>query len=183
MTIKWRWVMPFLPALLSVISVLVLDSLGFIEFHLTSVNIYGVIIFSGVITTIVLASFIFMREGMLQSHQEALHQARQEYEMERSRFLRRLDHELKNPLTGLQLMLSNTAGADDPHIWQKNLEGLQRQVTRLNRIITDLRKLATMYGGDVEVESQPDVGTTFTVHLLSETPPAASASEPPVALT
>jgi signal transduction histidine kinase len=28
-----------------------------------------------------------------------------------------------------------------------------------------LRKLATMYGGDVAVSSQPDVGTTFTVHL------------------
>ena len=28
-----------------------------------------------------------------------------------------------------------------------------------------LRKLATMYGGDVAVSSQPDVGTTFTIHL------------------
>ena len=28
-----------------------------------------------------------------------------------------------------------------------------------------LRKLATMYGGDVAVSSQPDVGTTFTVQL------------------
>jgi signal transduction histidine kinase len=28
-----------------------------------------------------------------------------------------------------------------------------------------LRKLATLYGGDVTVASQPDVGTTFTVNL------------------
>jgi signal transduction histidine kinase len=28
-----------------------------------------------------------------------------------------------------------------------------------------VRKLATLYGGDVTVSSQPDVGTTFTVHL------------------
>jgi two-component system OmpR family sensor kinase len=151
MKIKWRWVMPFLPALLSVISVLILDSFGFIEFHLTSVNIYGVIIFSGVITTIVVASFIFMREGMIQARQEALHLARQEYEMERSRFLRRLDHELKNPLTGLQLVLTNTASANDLHVWQKNLDSLQRQVIRLNRIVTDLRKLAMISAQTPEV--------------------------------
>ncbi|MDI9637081.1 HAMP domain-containing sensor histidine kinase [Geitlerinema splendidum] len=151
MKIKWQWVMPFLPALLSVLSVLVLDSFGFIEFHLTSVNIYGVIIFSGVITTIVIASFIFMREGMLQARKEALYLARQEYEMERSRFLRRLDHELKNPLTGLQLVLTNTASANDLHIWQKNMDSLQRQVTRLNRIVTDLRKLAMISAQTPEV--------------------------------
>jgi two-component system, sensor histidine kinase and response regulator len=40
-----------------------------------------------------------------------------------------------------------------------------------------LRKLATMYGGDVSVESQPDVGTTFTVRLPPETPHSLSTSE------
>jgi two-component system sensor histidine kinase/response regulator len=42
-----------------------------------------------------------------------------------------------------------------------------------------LRKLATMYGGDVAVESQPEVGTTFTVRLPAETPQPLSASEEP----
>ncbi len=42
-----------------------------------------------------------------------------------------------------------------------------------------LRKLATMYGGDVMVESQPDAGTTFTVHLPDETPQTTMASETP----
>jgi signal transduction histidine kinase len=40
-----------------------------------------------------------------------------------------------------------------------------------------LRKLATMYAGEVTVESQPDVGTTFTVRLPAETPHSLSASE------
>lgn len=40
-----------------------------------------------------------------------------------------------------------------------------------------LRKLATMYGGEVTVESQPEVGTTFTVRLPAETPQSLSASE------
>jgi signal transduction histidine kinase len=33
-----------------------------------------------------------------------------------------------------------------------------------------LRKLATLYDGEVAVASQPDVGTTFTVHLPAVAP-------------
>jgi two-component system, sensor histidine kinase and response regulator len=42
-----------------------------------------------------------------------------------------------------------------------------------------LRKLATRYAGSVTVESQPDVGTTFTVRLAAETSLSLSASEAP----
>ena len=29
-----------------------------------------------------------------------------------------------------------------------------------------LQKMAVLYGGDVQVESEPDVGTTFTITLV-----------------
>ena len=39
--------------------------------------------------------------------------------------------------------------------------------------LSTVKKLATLYGGDVAVHSQPDVGTTFTVTLTDQPLPAA----------
>ncbi|MYS83511.1 sensor histidine kinase [Embleya scabrispora] len=74
--------------------------------------------------------------------------ARAEAAAEHHRFLRRLDHELKNPLTAMRLGLANlaAAGADpDP---DGPLAGVGEQVARLARITGDLRKLA-------DIESRP----------------------------
>jgi two-component system OmpR family sensor kinase len=63
---------------------------------------------------------------------------------DRHRFLRRLDHELKNPLTALRAGLANlsalSAGAerDAAHA------SVEAQVARLSRLATDLRKLAEL---------------------------------------
>src|SRR5512134_1181719 len=67
-------------------------------------------------------------------------------EMEQSRrsFLRRLDHEIKNPLTGLRAALVNmqeTQAADER---QHAVEHAGRAVTRLSRLLADLRKLSDL---------------------------------------
>jgi two-component system OmpR family sensor kinase len=62
---------------------------------------------------------------------------------ERRRFLQRLDHELKNPLTAIRTGLSNM-----DHEVKVELKGevsaVNSQVIRMSKLITDLRKLAAL---------------------------------------
>jgi len=68
----------------------------------------------------------------------------QDTEQKRRHFLRRLDHEIKNPLTGLRAALVNLqeAKAADER-WHAG-QNASRAVERLTRLLTDLRKLADL---------------------------------------
>jgi two-component system OmpR family sensor kinase len=59
-------------------------------------------------------------------------------------FLRRLDHELKNPLTGLQAALTNLREAQSAADTQAAVDNAGQAATRLGRILRDLRKLAEL---------------------------------------
>jgi two-component system OmpR family sensor kinase len=64
------------------------------------------------------------------------------------RFIRRLDHELKNPLTAIRAGLANLNGqGDDPA-----LTSVRTQVDRLAHLTADLRKLADLESQRVEQE-------------------------------
>ncbi|MFP3895396.1 MAG: sensor histidine kinase [Anaerolineales bacterium] len=100
-----------------------------------------------------------------------LEAARAAWTDDRQRFLRRLDHELKNPLTALRAGLANLASLDDGPERDAVQASVETQLMRLNRLVGDLRKL-------VELERRPlerapvDVGTLLTevVDLARETP-------------
>lgn len=59
---------------------------------------------------------------------------------DRRRFLRRLDHELKNPLTAIQAGLANLRAQSNPAA----LESVKAQTARVSRLVADLRKLADL---------------------------------------
>jgi two-component system OmpR family sensor kinase len=67
---------------------------------------------------------------------------------ERRRFLQRLDHELKNPLTAIRAGLANLANGLATATQQEALTSVEAQVLRLSRLTSDLRKLA-------ELEARP----------------------------
>jgi two-component system OmpR family sensor kinase len=67
---------------------------------------------------------------------------------ERRRFLQRLDHELKNPLTAIRAGLANLANGSDEASRTEALASVELQVLRLSRLTADLRKLA-------ELEARP----------------------------
>ena len=67
---------------------------------------------------------------------------------ERRRFLQRLDHELKNPLTAMRAGLANLANGSDEASRTEALASVELQVLRLSRLTADLRKLA-------ELEARP----------------------------
>jgi len=63
---------------------------------------------------------------------------------ERRRFLQRLDHELKNPLTAIRAGLANVVNDSATAAQQAALSSVEAQVLRLSRLTADLRKLADL---------------------------------------
>jgi two-component system OmpR family sensor kinase len=95
------------------------------------------------------------------AHKRGSDQATREVTLERDesyrQFLRRLDHELKNPLTGLQAALTNLREAHSADDTRAAVGNASQAVTRLGRILRDLRKLAELDAA--MLESRPvDVG-------------------------
>lgn len=71
---------------------------------------------------------------------------------ERRRFLRRLDHELKNPITAILAGLINLSAAKDPADRNTALESVQVQVERMRKLVADLRKLSDLEAVPLERE-------------------------------
>lgn len=81
---------------------------------------------------------------------------------ERRQFLRRLDHELKNPLMAIRAGLANFANAPSAPTRQSALATVEAQTIRLSRLTADLRKIA-------ELEERPlDHATVDMETLLTE---------------
>jgi len=81
---------------------------------------------------------------------------------DRLRFLRRLDHELKNPLTAIRAGLANLAETTGAHNEDGTLASVEAEVLRLSHLTADLRKLA-------ELETRPlEKASVDLVELLRE---------------
>jgi len=85
-----------------------------------------------------------------------LEDAKHETEQGRRRFLRRLDHEIKNPLTGLRAALVNMQEAQASADRQRAVENAGHAVERLTRLLTDLRKLSDLGERPIE-RTQVDI--------------------------
>lgn len=97
---------------------------------------------------LVAAIHTIVRIAMGHLRMRSIQQLRHKTLAEHRRFLSRLDHELKNPLTALRAGLK-TLGLTALNEQQRQLvETLETETLRLNRLVTDLRKLA-------ELETQP----------------------------
>jgi len=76
-----------------------------------------------------------------------------ESEQGRRRFLRRLDHEMKNPLTGLRAALVNLQEAQSKDERIRAAENAKRAHVRLTSLLSDLRKLSDLEERAIERES------------------------------
>jgi two-component system, OmpR family, sensor kinase len=63
---------------------------------------------------------------------------------ERHEFLRRLDHELKNPLMAMRAGLANLNGTNLEPSQYEIIDSVETQTLRLSRLLADLRKLAEL---------------------------------------
>jgi two-component system OmpR family sensor kinase len=114
------------------------------------VDIGMVIFLFGVFLSLLFAAYRFGSEVRAWYARQDEDFFRLENEAERRRFIRRLDHEIKNPLTGLQAALVNIQEASAPADRQRAGENARLAVVRLKRLLADLRKLAELEDRAVE---------------------------------
>lgn len=148
---KWKWLI--VPALLPLalgLAVAVLIASGQVENKILylradmgTVALLGGLLLSGPATVFLLRELQVQRRR--QRDTARVHAQAAE---ERRRFLRRLDHELKNPLTAIRAGLANLSWVSTTEERQKALDSVQAQTVRLSRLAADLRKLA-------ELETRP----------------------------
>ncbi len=72
---------------------------------------------------------------------------------DRNRFLHRLDHELKNPITAILAGLANLSVAKTVADHSSSLKSVQSQVGRLRRLIAELRKLSELETRPLELDT------------------------------
>ena len=108
-----------------------------------------------ILTAILLVLYFWDRRSVRQAKAMILESLR-EMEQNRRNFLRRLDHEIKNPLTGLRAALVNLQEAQNKDERIRAAENAGRAVARLSRLLADLRKLSDLGERPIE-RSRVDV--------------------------
>jgi two-component system OmpR family sensor kinase len=99
---------------------------------------------AGALLTAWLLSLWLVRRLSARGFEQRLNQQQREQDEAHRRFLRRLDHEMKNPLTALRALLANLEAAALPEERRALAQDAHRQAERLSRLGGDLRKLAEL---------------------------------------
>ena len=139
----WRWLVIISPAILGAGTALYFflsfdlkhDHIVYLRADLGSLAFLLGLLLSG------LAGLVFTLAGR---EDKARQQAISAAADERRRFLRRLDHELKNPLTAIRAGLANLAELPAGEASRETQTSVEAQTLRLSRLSADLRKLAEL---------------------------------------
>ena len=120
-------------------------------FGVTIRNLGVVALMMGLFITGTLLIFYNRAIRRQEQTQTMVDEAKREAEQGRRRFLRRLDHEIKNPLTGLRAALVNMQEVKDTTDRQRAVQNASNAVERLTRLLTDLRKLSDLGERPIEL--------------------------------
>src|SRR5574341_1788025 len=127
---KKNWVvlvLIFLPLLFSALASLIAQWLwNPVPLLVFKIDVGMVAFLSGVFLTLFFGIAYLSGWVKERSAQKAIKRSMQESERGRQRFLRRLDHEIKNPLTGLRAALVNLQETSDPKERQRASENASR---------------------------------------------------------
>ena len=107
-------------------------------------NLAPLAVLCGLILSAITLTGLYIRTRNHESHQKAIQSAHEQASKERRRFLYRLDHELKNPLTAIQAGLTNLSEEALGEYLCSEVSAVRAQVLRINRLVADLRKLAAL---------------------------------------
>lgn len=102
----------------------------------------------GTAISVGLCILVYVDASSIRRTKAAQVEERERFNDERRRFLMRLDHELKNPLTAIRAGLVNVRDTSAGGMRDEALSSVEAQAVRLSRLAADLRKLA-------ELETRP----------------------------
>lgn len=160
--IRSKWIGLLLPAGLGFAGIALLLRVSVLDTAITFPDDLDVlIILLGLSLAIFTSLYLLVREAMERLRQQSFDLARTETLSEHRRFLNRLDHELKNPLTALRVGLAGLAMTPMEKSQQQLLAALETETLRLSEVVTNLRKLA-------ELETLPLEAHPIDIQLLVE---------------
>ena len=109
------------------------------------IDIAAIVFYAGLLAGIIWIIVLLLRHSARRQVETALAAERAAQVQERRRFLRRLDHELKNPLTTIRLGIANMQQEPSPgDEMTGSLERVSHQAQRLQALVENLRRLAEM---------------------------------------
>jgi two-component system, OmpR family, sensor kinase len=152
-----RWIalaLAFLPLLLGIVgSFLALGIWNPIPILVFKIDVGMVVLLGGLFLTLICSAYVLGTWLTRKKADQLVEETVRESEKTRLRFLRRLDHEIKNPLTGLRAALVNLQEARSKEERIGAAENASRAVVRLTRLLNDLRKLSDLEERSIEYSS------------------------------
>lgn len=144
---SWWWILLLLPAFLGVAFSVVYNAImEDVPILVMRVDIGTVILLLGVLISIIVFIVVAVMTKFRQIRVISASRAAED----RRRFLQRLDHELKNPLTAILAGLANLSTVMTEEPQNASLISVEAQVKRLRDLVADLRKLSDLESREIE---------------------------------
>jgi two-component system OmpR family sensor kinase len=148
----WGWVLSLLPAGVGItVSILANNKVVSNPVLYLRGSVAALASRGGVVISIVIITLALIWNWRQKRHKKAIMNQKQQAVEDRRRFLQRLDHELKNPLTAIRAGLSNITYQPLEDTLAEEVSAIQAQVMRISRLVSDLRKLAALEITPLEV--------------------------------
>jgi two-component system OmpR family sensor kinase len=158
---RWlAWLAALLPAVAGLGIALLLESGGLANpLYQIRISLDALLLRAGLLLSTIGLGIVALWDLTQRRQQRAVDEERRQASEAHRRFVQRLDHELKNPLTAIQIELASLSSVPLEAEQQEALTSVAAQAVRLGRLVADLRKLA-------ELETRPLEKSTFDVKSL-----------------
>lgn len=145
---RWTWALVLAPLAVSVVvAIVVLVSDPPVRLVL-SIHPAGLVLLLGMVATTAAAVLPAIARARRTAAEAARRQALEDARADHRRFLDRLDHELKNPVTAIRAALAAHGDTGSPH-----LSAADAQAARLAALVGELRKLAELRTCPLKLEA------------------------------
>lgn len=146
----FTWVWAISPMFIGILLVALLAEFQIIEFHFYIQDLGVFLLFASLFLGLLTLSVVVSHAGIVRLEAISEQYVQTTFADDRARFLRRLDHEIKNPLMGIKTAMDNLAETSDPREREAIRLSINEQIDRLTRLVADLRRIGDMEHYEIE---------------------------------